>query len=178
EWLLARACWANATTASTIRWPTTCAPRARSKGSRSGVSAMPSTTPRRSGLSWPPPTATTGRCRRATWPPCWPRSAQRSMRPVVRCPCATRRRWSRLVPAAPERSRASGRLGLLGQAEGPFAHDVALDLGRAAPDGLRAREEEERLQIADGVAGLGPAGARQQRVLALLAGVALEDLPV
>ena len=44
-----------------------------------------------------------------------------------------------------------GGLRLLGEPEDPLSHDVALDLGGAAPDGLGAAEEERRLQVADGV---------------------------
>src|ERR1700722_18775285 len=63
----------------------------------------------------------------------------------------------------------SGRFWLLGQSEGTFAHNVALDLGGTAPDRFGAREEEERLQVVYGVVGLGPPSTRQDRVHPIVA---------
>ena len=54
-------------------------------------------------------------------------------------------------PVPPAAVSLARRLGLLGQAQHPLAHDVALDLGGPAPDGLRAGEEERGLQVADRV---------------------------
>ena len=50
-------------------------------------------------------------------------------------------------PRSAERRR-SVRRGFTRQAEDPLTDDVALDLGRAAPDRLGAAEEERRLQRA------------------------------
>src|SRR5271166_4685050 len=58
-------------------------------------------------------------------------------------------------------SAGGGDLGLLGQTEDPFAHDVALDLGRPAPDRLGAGEEERRLQLVHRVVGPAAPHARQ-----------------
>ena len=51
--------------------------------------------------------------------------------------------------------------GLLRQAEHPLAHDVALDLGRAAPDRLGPGEEERRLQRARPGSRRGPGPCRR-----------------
>src|SRR4029079_11209627 len=68
-------------------------------------------------------------------------------------------------------------LGLFGKSKDSLADDVALDLGGAAPDRLRAREEERRLQHARRVA-LGDAPAPVAGHLLLGIGVAGEHLAV
>src|SRR5580704_2091522 len=92
----------------------------------------------------------------------------RSMSPGLQiCPTP------RFMMAATWGCRGSGRSGLLRQSEGPFAHNVALDLGGATPDGFRAGEEEERLEVVHRVVRLGSPPTRQLRVLPV---VAEEDL--
>src|SRR6478672_12256676 len=75
--------------------------------------------------------------------------------------CAKHRLWSAATRAggsaadAGEEESDAGEedsdLRVARQAEHSLTHDVALDLGRAAPDRLGAREEERRLHRADGV---------------------------
>src|ERR1700722_10887767 len=69
----------------------------------------------------------------------------------------------------------SGGLRFLGQAQCALSHNVALNFGGPAPDRLRAREEEERLQVVDRIARPGPPGSGQKCVGEV---VALQDLAV
>src|SRR4051812_4889194 len=72
----------------------------------------------------------------------------------------SRRRGEAAGPPGPAETPPSERVverarrlaGLLGEAEDALADDVALDLARAAPDRLRAGEEERRHHRADRIA--------------------------
>src|SRR3954452_22576149 len=83
----------------------------------------------------------------------------------------------RATGAASSRAQCSG-LGLFGEPKDPFSDDVALDLGRAAPDRLRPREEERGLQHRGGVGGDATAASVAGHHLLLVTGVAGEDLRV
>src|SRR3954447_23666510 len=82
---------------------------------------------------------------------------------------------SRATDAPVSRVQRSG-LGLFGEPKDPFTHDVALDLRGAAPDRLRAREEEGRLQHRRGVRRNAATPAIARHHLLLVSGVAGEDL--
>src|SRR5918997_2918195 len=129
-----------------------------------------STATSRSGPPWSATSATRSSWRRGTGAPpfFWPlshRSCRERTKERRRCQPLQLRRLGRLRG-----------LGLLGQAEDPLAHDVPLDLGRTAPDGLRPGEEERRLERGNRVVldGIAPGQPGHRRLVVVLA--AAEDL--
>src|SRR5262245_18271694 len=84
----------------------------------------------------------------------------------------------RVASRATGAAATSARLGFFGKPKNALADNVPLDLGGAAPDRLRPREEERRLHDRHGVVGTAVATAVARHVLVDVSDLAGEDLCV